>query len=179
MAGRSTRFASGLPRADSRRNPVCDGVDCRALAHLLVVQRVHYGVPIDRTLIARLDLCRLVVHAGGGLVDLGALEAALRDGRLGGAGLDVLPEEPPDPAHPLIEAFRRRAPGLDGRLLLTPHIAWFSDPAALICAASRRRRCGTSFRTAACAISAPSARASSPGASKLGAIITGMPSSNW
>jgi phosphoglycerate dehydrogenase-like enzyme len=50
----------------------------------------------------------------------------LRTGRLGGAGLDVLPEEPPDPEHPLIQAFRRREPGLDGRLLLTPHVAWFS-----------------------------------------------------
>ena len=68
----------------------------------------------------------LINTARGGLVDLGALETALRDGRLGGAALDVLPEEPPDPEHPLIQAFRRREPGLDGRLLLTPHVAWFS-----------------------------------------------------
>lgn len=68
----------------------------------------------------------LINTARGGLVDLGALETALREGHLGGAGLDVLPEEPPDPAHPLIEAFRHREPGLDGRLLLTPHVAWFS-----------------------------------------------------
>jgi phosphoglycerate dehydrogenase-like enzyme len=69
----------------------------------------------------------LINTARGGLVDLGALETALWDGRLGGAGLDVLPEEPPDPEHPLIQAFRRREPGLDGRLLLTPHVAWFSE----------------------------------------------------
>lgn len=68
----------------------------------------------------------LINTARGGLVDLAALEAALRDGRLGGAGLDVLPGEPPDPDHPLIQAFRRREPGLDGRLLLTPHVAWYS-----------------------------------------------------
>ena len=68
----------------------------------------------------------LINTARGGLVDLGALETALREGRLGGAGLDVLPEEPPDPAHPLVQAFARREPGLDGRLLLTPHVAWFS-----------------------------------------------------
>jgi phosphoglycerate dehydrogenase-like enzyme len=68
----------------------------------------------------------LINTARGGLVDLTALEAALREGRIGGAGLDVLPAEPPDPSHPLLEAFRRREPGLDGRLLLTPHIAWFS-----------------------------------------------------
>jgi phosphoglycerate dehydrogenase-like enzyme len=68
----------------------------------------------------------LINTARGGLVDLVALEAALREGQLGGAGLDVLPGEPPDPEHPLIAAFRRREPGLDGRLLLTPHVAWFS-----------------------------------------------------
>jgi phosphoglycerate dehydrogenase-like enzyme len=71
----------------------------------------------------------LINTARGGLVDLGALEAALRDGQLGGAGLDVLPGEPPDPEHPLLQAFRRREPGLDGRLLLTPHVAWFSAAA--------------------------------------------------
>ena len=68
----------------------------------------------------------LINTARGGLVDLGALETALRDGQLGGAGLDVLPAEPPDPSHPLISAFRRREPWLDGRLLLTPHVAWLS-----------------------------------------------------
>ncbi len=68
----------------------------------------------------------LINTARGGLVDLGALGDALRDGPLSGAGLDVLPFEPPDPTHPLIQAFRRREPWLDGRLLLTPHIAWFS-----------------------------------------------------
>jgi D-3-phosphoglycerate dehydrogenase/C-terminal binding protein len=68
----------------------------------------------------------LINTARGGLVDLIALEAALRDGRLAGAGLDVLPAEPPDPDHPLVAAFRRREPELDGRLLLTPHVAWFS-----------------------------------------------------
>ena len=68
----------------------------------------------------------LINTARGGLVDLGALETALRDGGVGGAGLDVLPAEPPDPSHPLIQAFRRREPWLDGSLLLTPHVAWLS-----------------------------------------------------
>jgi lactate dehydrogenase-like 2-hydroxyacid dehydrogenase len=69
----------------------------------------------------------LINTARGGIVDLDALEAALRLGQIGGAGLDVLPEEPPDPAHPLIQGFRRREPWADGRLLLTPHAAWFSE----------------------------------------------------
>jgi phosphoglycerate dehydrogenase-like enzyme len=69
----------------------------------------------------------LINTARGGLVDLDALGIALREGQLSGAGLDVLPLEPPEPSHPLIQAFRRREPWLDGRLLLTPHIAWLSS----------------------------------------------------
>jgi phosphoglycerate dehydrogenase-like enzyme len=82
---------------------------------------------IDAAALAAMRQDALLINtARGGLVDLAALEAALRGGLIGGAGLDVLPGEPPDPEHPLIQAFRRREPGLDGRLLLTPHIAWFS-----------------------------------------------------
>ena len=82
---------------------------------------------IDAAALAAIKPDALLINtARGGLVDLGALQAALRDGRLAGAALDVLPEEPPNPEHPLIQAFRRREPGLDGRLLLTPHVAWFS-----------------------------------------------------
>ena len=69
----------------------------------------------------------LINTARGALIDLAALEEALRDGRIDGAGLDGLPGEPPDPAHPLIQAFRRREPLSDGRLLLTPHAAWYSQ----------------------------------------------------
>jgi len=69
----------------------------------------------------------LINTARGGLIDVEALESALRAGRLGGAGLDVLPAEPPEPSHPLIAALARREPWLEGRLLLTPHVAWFSD----------------------------------------------------
>jgi phosphoglycerate dehydrogenase-like enzyme len=82
---------------------------------------------IDEAALAAFKPGALLINtARGGLVDLAALEAALREGQLGGAGLDVLPAEPPDPDHSLLQAFRRREPGLDGRLLLTPHVAWYS-----------------------------------------------------
>jgi phosphoglycerate dehydrogenase-like enzyme len=67
--------------------------------------------------------------ARGGVVDLDALYEALRQGRIGGAGLDVLETEPADPAHPLIKAFTTREPWLEGRLTLSPHAAFYS-PAA-------------------------------------------------
>lgn len=59
----------------------------------------------------------LINTARGALIDGPALLAALRAGRLGAAGIDVLPEEPPIHGHPLLEA---RLPNL----LVTPHIAW-------------------------------------------------------
>jgi D-3-phosphoglycerate dehydrogenase len=59
----------------------------------------------------------LVNTARGEVVDVDAVLAALRSGRLGGAALDVLPQEPP-PAVPV-------APNL----ILTPHAAYYS-PAA-------------------------------------------------
>jgi glycerate dehydrogenase len=59
----------------------------------------------------------LLNTARGGLVEGTALVAALRHGRLGGAGIDVLPEEPPVAGDPLLEA------GLPN-LIVTPHVAW-------------------------------------------------------
>lgn len=73
----------------------------------------------------------LVTTARGPVVDLDALYEALRDDRLAGAGVDVFPTEPPDPNHPLIAAYRAREPWIAGRLLLSPHAAFFSQAAQL------------------------------------------------
>lgn len=72
----------------------------------------------------------LINTARGHVVDLDAAWAALKEGRLGGAALDVLPQEPPDPAHPLIAAYCARDRRLVGRLILTPHAAFFSPESA-------------------------------------------------
>jgi len=73
----------------------------------------------------------LINTARGPIIDLDALEAALRDGRVAGAGLDVLPNEPADMDHPLLAAWRRQDSWIDGRLIVTPHAAFYS-PAAMI-----------------------------------------------
>ena len=64
----------------------------------------------------------LVNTARGGLIDLEALLAALDSGRLAGAALDVLPEEPPPADHPLLS---------HPRALITPHVAWYSTDAEI------------------------------------------------
>ncbi len=67
----------------------------------------------------------LINTARGGLVDATALAAALRQGRIGGAGIDVLDQEPPPADHPLLATDLLAQP----RLILTPHIGWASETA--------------------------------------------------
>ncbi len=63
----------------------------------------------------------LVNAARGGLIDEPALDRALRNGRLRGAGLDVLSAEPPHADHPLL--------GND-RVTISPHSAGLTDECA-------------------------------------------------
>lgn len=64
----------------------------------------------------------LINTARGGLVDEQALADALRAGRIGGAGFDVLDGEPPAADNPLLAL---RLPNF----ILTPHVAWASAEA--------------------------------------------------
>jgi D-3-phosphoglycerate dehydrogenase len=63
----------------------------------------------------------LINIARGAVVDQPALLRALRDGRLGGAGLDVLQEEPVDPLDPLLQFTN---------VVVTPHHAGVTDEIA-------------------------------------------------
>lgn len=75
----------------------------------------------NRDFLALMKPGAVLINTGrGALLDEDALSAALASGALGGAGLDVLSEEPPRPEHPLLDP---KAPWA-GRLLVTPHIGW-------------------------------------------------------
>ncbi len=64
----------------------------------------------------------LINTARGALIDEKALAIALREGRIGGAGIDVLETEPPRAKGPLLS--------LDlPNLIVTPHVAWASSQA--------------------------------------------------
>jgi len=122
IAARSLREAG-----DPSFTPATPTVDRLALPELLAaadVVSLHCPLtPATRHLINGESLGRmrrdavLINTARGDLVDYAALLAALRAGSLGGAAIDVLPDEPPASGHPLLEA---RLPNL----IVTPHIAW-------------------------------------------------------
>jgi glycerate dehydrogenase len=84
--------------------------------------------PATQHLIGARELARmkddalLINTARGGLIDSEALVAALRAGKIGGAGIDVLVTEPPLADDPLL------APDVP-RLIVTPHIAWAAQEA--------------------------------------------------
>lgn len=62
----------------------------------------------------------LINTARGPLVDEAAVLDALDSGRLGGAALDVLCQEPPPADHPLLNSRHTN-------LIVTPHVAWASQ----------------------------------------------------
>ena len=64
----------------------------------------------------------LINTARGGLIDSAALVAALKQGEIGAAAVDVLTKEPPSGGDPLLD--------YDGpNLIVTPHIAWATTEA--------------------------------------------------
>jgi glycerate dehydrogenase len=109
-------------RAGGAREP--GRLDLAELLPVIDVLTLHCPItPATRHMIGRAELARMkpgaviINTARGALIDAVALAEALRAGRLGGAAIDVLEQEPPVGGSPLL------APDL-GNVLVTPHTAW-------------------------------------------------------
>ena len=115
--GSSNSRRSDLPRLDPREFFTTS--DVVSLHAPLTDNNQHL---INRETLALMKPGAFLLNASRGpLVDDEALAEALRRGRIAGAGLDVLSEEPPPADHPLL------APDLrDRNLIITPHSAWLS-----------------------------------------------------
>ena len=72
----------------------------------------------------------LINTARGGLVDEAALARALHEGWIAGAGFDVLSIEPPRAGNVLLAPELLALPNF----VLTPHVAWASQPAMQVLA---------------------------------------------
>lgn len=73
----------------------------------------------------------LVNTARGAVVDLACIPDAIASGRLAGAGIDVLPHEPPSADHPLIVAWKNPNHPAHDRLIVNPHAAFYSEEGLL------------------------------------------------
>lgn len=73
----------------------------------------------------------LINAARGEIVDIDALHDAMKSGQVGGAGLDVLPEEPCNMERRLIQAWHGEEDWIRDRLLITPHSAFYTPQSLL------------------------------------------------
>jgi len=107
-------FASDVSRLD--REQLFRQADILSL-HLPLTPESRHLVDA-RSLALMKPTAHLINTARGALVDTPALAAALRDGTIASAGLDVYEQEPLPMDHPLRQC---------ANLLLTSHMAWYSE----------------------------------------------------
>ena len=119
-------LATGLRRAGSLAELM--GMSDAVSIHAPLSAETRGLINAEALAVARPGMI-LVNTARGPLVDLDALYDALKSGRIAAAALDVLPVEPPQPPHKLLLALRDKEEWINGRLLLTPHAAFYTAPA--------------------------------------------------
>lgn len=79
----------------------------------------------------------LINTSRGAIINEDSLLAALKDGQIAGAALDVMSSEPPSPDHPLL-----RHP----RVITTPHVAFYSEAAIVDLATKAARHVAQALR---------------------------------
>lgn len=71
--------------------------------------------------IKKMRSCAIILNTGrGGIINEADLARALNENLIGGAGLDVMKNEPIEPDNPLLKIYNRE------KILITPHVAWTS-----------------------------------------------------
>ena len=115
-----------LPHGNASR---CASLD--ELLHWSDIVTMHVPeTPATEGMIGAAQIARMkpgavfINNARGTVVDLGALAAALREGRLAGAAVDVFPEEPARNG----DVFRSPLQGIEN-VILTPHIGGSTEEA--------------------------------------------------
>lgn len=111
------------------------GVNLLPLDELLAlsdVVSVHTPLTPETTgIVGAPQLARMQPHAilvntaRGKCVDARAVAQALKAGKIGGAGLDVLPDEPPAKDDPIVRLWQQDDPPVN--LILTPHNAFYTE----------------------------------------------------
>lgn len=118
-------FADPAVIRQAGATPIVNLPEALARADILSVHIPLSGdkAPVGAEELALLKPSAVVINtARGGVIDEAALIAALDEGRIAGAGLDVFEREPPAPNHPLF--------GND-KVILTPHSAGLTKECAM------------------------------------------------
>ncbi len=128
--GRAFGMSIAGCRSNNQRGVADDGTELLPLAELLTQSDIislhaplsekNYHLINAGTLKLMKPDALLINTARGGLIDAAALAAALNNDQLGGAGLDVLEDEPPETVCPLFSA---------KNCFITPHISWATKEA--------------------------------------------------
>ncbi|HEV7433318.1 MAG TPA: C-terminal binding protein, partial [Pseudorhizobium sp.] len=124
LVSRGTEIAVGVDRCDRIEDLLAQS-DVVSL-HCPLTRESHKLINAER--LAQMQPHALLINtARGAIVDIEALLDALRKGTIAGAGIDVLPAEPPAPEDAIALAYANGADPIVGeRLFLTPHAAWSS-----------------------------------------------------
>lgn len=111
------------------------GVTLLSLDELMAVSdivSVHTPLTPETTqIVGAAQLAKMKPHgilintARGKCVDVQAVAESLRDGKIGGAGLDVLPDEPPAKDDLIVRLWQQGDPPVN--LILTPHNAFYTE----------------------------------------------------
>ena len=107
-------WPSGVTRVESL-DELLETSDIVTL-HTPLTDTTHHLIGAAQLALMKSDAVIINVSRGQ-LIDAESLADALEAGTIGGAGLDVLPVEPPPPTSRLLRS---------RRTIITPHVAWYS-----------------------------------------------------